>query len=412
MADLAVAALALVLVLAALEAVARRAQAARGGGREDNPLPLYTEADPLLGWRKKPGARATYRRREYTVEVAINAQGLRDRERRETVEAGSFRILALGDSFVEGYAVPLEATLTQVAESQLSRPGCPVEVLNGGTSGYSTDQEYLFYRETGQQFGPRVVALFFYYNDVLFNDRDNYFGRPKPLLEPAGGEMAARNTPIPAPTPRPPAPPRPAEPGPRSALVEWIRERLMRGAPRAYDALARLGVWPPLGGDPIGEEMRVYKRGPTPRIDGAWARTGSILAALQRETVRHGARIVIVHVPNRFEVRDRDWELTQRAYGMDDEGWDRTLVRQRLVGLAGRLGVPLLDLTPALRAAERGILGGPYYAYDPHWNALGHQVVAAELVRFLREEGWLPACAARGERGDLLRQPARVADVE
>src|SRR5207249_2880840 len=117
MADLAVAALALVLVLAALEAVARRAQAARGGGREDNPLPLYTEADPLLGWRKKPGARATYRRREYTVEVAINAQGLRDRERRETVEAGSFRILALGDSFVEGYAVPLEATLTQVAES-------------------------------------------------------------------------------------------------------------------------------------------------------------------------------------------------------------------------------------------------------------------------------------------------------
>ena len=111
-------------------------------------------------------------------------------------------------------------------------------------------------------------------------------------------------------------------------------------------------------------------------------------------------------------MRDRDWELTQRAYGMDDEGWDRTLVRQRLVGLAGRLGVPLLDLTPALRAAERGILGGPYYAYDPHWNALGHQVVAAELVRFLREEGWLPACAARGERGDLLRQPARVADVE
>src|SRR5207245_4988057 len=227
--NVALAALALALVLGALEAAARRARSARGGGREDNPLPLYTEADPLLGWRKKPGGRATYRRREYTVDVVVNAEGLRDPERPETAAPGTFRILALGDSFVEGYAVPLDATLTQVAESRLNRPGCPVQVFNGGTSGYSTDQEYLFYREVGGRFGPRVVAVFFYYNDVLFNDRDNYFGRPKPLLEPVGEELGARNVPIPAPTPRPPPPPRPRDPGPRSARGDWVQARPMRG---------------------------------------------------------------------------------------------------------------------------------------------------------------------------------------
>ena len=398
-ANLALAAGTLVVLLAALEGAARWARSARGGGREDNPLPLYTEHDPLLGWRKKPGAHATYRRREYTVEVVVNRDGLRDRERSEAAAPGRFRILALGDSFVEGYSVPLPATLTQVLEADLGRPGCPVEALNGGTSGYSTDQEYLFYREVGERLAPRVVAVFFYYNDVLFNDRDNYFGRPKPLLEPDGGELRARNAPIPVPTPRPPDPPRPADAPPRSALFEWVRERLLRGAPGAYDALAGLGLWPRLGGDPVGEEMRVYKKGPTPRMDGAWARTGLILDALRRETARQGAKLLVVHVPNRFEVRDRDWELTRRAYGMDDEGWDRRLVATKLAALAERIGVPLLDPTPALRAAEHGVLGGPYYVYDPHWNALGHQVVARELERFLRERGWLPECARAASAG-------------
>jgi len=57
------------------------------------------------------------------------------------------------------------------------------------------------------------------------------------------------------------------------------------------------------------------------------------------------------------------------------------------------LGVPFLDLTPALRRADHGVLGGPYYVYDGHWNAHGHRVAAEEVGRFLRERAWLPSCA-------------------
>jgi lysophospholipase L1-like esterase len=407
--NVALAAATAVLVLAVLEGAARWTRASQGGGREDNPLPLYTEPDPLLGWRKRPGARATYRRREYTVEVTVNREGMRDPERREPPAPGTFRILALGDSFVEGYSVSLDSTLTQVLERDLARPGCPVEVLNGGTSGYSTDQEYLFYRDAAWRFAPRVVALFFYYNDVLFNDRDNYFGRPKPRLEPAEDGLRVANLPVPAPTPRPPAPPPPADTAPRSALFEWAQGRLMRGAPGAYDALARVGLWPRLGGDPVGEEMRVYRKGPTPRIDGAWSRTALVLEALRRETKKRGASLVLIHVPNRFEVRDRDWALTRRAYDMDEEHWDRVRVRQRLSAVGGRLGIPVLDLTPALRAAEHGMLGGPYYIYDPHWNALGHRAAARALESFLREQGWLPPCATSSGARDCCAPPLRGA---
>jgi hypothetical protein len=388
--NLALAALSVGLVLVGLEAFLRAARGRQGAGKEEATLDRYSEHDPVLGWRKTPGARATYNRREYRVEVAINSLGLRDRERTLQTPPGTFRLLALGDSFVEAYSVPLEATVTQVLERTLAGPGCAVEVINGGTSAYSTDQEYLFYREEGYRYGPQVVALFFYYNDVYFNTVGSYFGSPKPRLSFKG----------PRPEPRrevgepEPAEARPAEPVPRhsgSALFAWVRERLLRGAPRAYDALARVGIWDPIRVVPPRVELKVYKRKPTPEIEGAWEATRRILEALRDEVASHGARLVVVYVPSRMEVSDRDWELTRIRYGMDEK-WERGLVVERLGGIAGPAGIPLLDLTPALRR-EDGAFAGPYYRHDGHWNALGHRVAASELEAFLQRLELLPACA-------------------
>jgi hypothetical protein len=138
--------------------------------------------------------------------------------------------------------------------------------------------------------------------------------------------------------------------------------------------------------------MRVYFTGPTPKIDAAWQRTGFILKALRDEVAAHGAKLLVAHVPNRFEVVDRDWELTQRAYGMDDAHWSRTRVKDRLFALCAQLQVPTLDLTPALRGAEKGIRGGPYLTYDPHWNATGHQAAATAVAQWLRSSHWAPDC--------------------
>jgi hypothetical protein len=267
-----------------------------------------------------------------------------------------------------------------------------VEVVNGGTAGYSTDQEYLFYLHEGARYSPSIVLLFFYYNDVVLNTTDSYYGRLKPRLELAGGGVRPVNLPLAPPAARPPAV-LPEEPRPRrrSALLEWIAGRLRRGAPRAYNALAGLGSWTPIGPEPPGEELRVYKKGPTPRIDGAWRLTCGILGALDREVATRGARLLAVHVPNRMEVSDRDRELTRLAYGMDDAGWDPGRVRQRLEACGREHGFPVLDLAPALREAG-GPFSSPYLTYDPHWNALGHGVAAEALARDLRARGWLPGC--------------------
>ena len=50
-------------------------------------------------------------------------------------------------------------TVTARLEADLGARGCQAEVINGGTVGYSTDQEYLFFRDEGRKYAPDVVIL-------------------------------------------------------------------------------------------------------------------------------------------------------------------------------------------------------------------------------------------------------------
>jgi hypothetical protein len=396
LANLALGLASLAVVLLVLEVGARLVLRGQGGGKEEQTTALYTEYDPVLGWRKKAGARASFHRREYDVDVTINSRGLRGPERDYPAAPDAVRLLTLGDSFVEGQGVPVEATATALLESQLGVPGCRVEAVNGGTIGYSTDQEYLFYTEEGHKYAPRTVVLFLYYNDVVFTLSEWYYGRPKPLLTFQTGSAPELKAPAPF-TPRRREPAAESEPPAArgSALFGWIRDRLKRGAPRSYDALAALGLWPKIRVISPPREMFVYRKAPPPFVTRAWEQTGAILGALRERVEGDAAHLLVVYVPSRMEVSDRDWDLTKITYGITEPEWDPALAGQQLAALGRSRGFPVLDLTPALRREAQGALGGPYYVHDGHWNATGQRVAAAEIATLLKAQGWLGACAAR-----------------
>ena len=392
--NLALAGGSLLLVLGVLEGALRlvwlpqRIRAERGTELRD-----YSEHDPVLGWRKRAGVSMDFVRREYVVPFATNPLGLRDPPRGYQAGAGVERVLALGDSYVEGYTVPLEQTLTQRLEQGLRALACRVEVINGGTTGYSTDQEYLFYVNEGMRYSPRVVLLFFYHNDVFFNDSESFYqGVAKPMFELHDGQLALKRQPVPSPNPRLAAPEtEEASEHSRLASVQWLRDRLWFGAPRLYNRLGRLGLWE--ANRPVGArlEQRVYSKERIERLERAWETTGALLTRFAEQTRTGGQRLLLVYVPARFEVDDSAWRVTIEKYALREAEWDRGLVRARLASLARRAGLPLLDLAPALRAAE-GPLRTTYYPQDSHWNARGHQVAAEQVQGWLLRAGWLATC--------------------
>ena len=277
-----------------------------------------------------------------------------------------------------------------------------MEVINGGTTGYSTDQEYLSYGTRDGSTRPQVVVLFFHYNDVLYNGLDRYYRLPKPQLVRSDAGVSLANYPVPPPPTQPPqASGLPARRSVRgSAAWYWLRERLMIGAPRLFDRLGRLGLWDPLGGDGVSDELLVYRRRPPADIQAGWRMTDRILAALAREVESAGAHLLVAYVPSIMEVSERAWDLTRMRYDLPPAAWSREFVWRRLAKSGADGGFALLDLTPALRREDRGVFGEPYFVRDGHWNAVGHRVSAEAVRAWLSERKWLPACAEGAKAAD------------
>jgi hypothetical protein len=354
---------------------------------------VSSQWDPVLGWRNRPHASVRYNRREFSTEVTMNSLGFRDVEHPTVKAAGFGRILALGDSFIEGFSVDLDDSLTRRAEALSVARGCRLDVVNAGVHAYSTDQEALWFEREAEPLHSDVVLLFVYYNDILNNVRENYWGSPKPVTRVIDDRIVPINLPLPPPNTVGEArieftPPPPIE---GSALKSMVSGRMKMGAPRLYNLLAGAGFWPRFRPEAIPAELRAYKlRGQLEEFGEAWERTRALVGALGRSIRARHAEPVLIHVPARFEISERDWRLTTIRYGLDPPVWDRTLVRERLEKMAAAEGWAFLDLTPALQAAV-GVFGGePYFQFDGHWNSLGHGVAARAVVDFLAERSLLP----------------------
>ena len=102
------------------------------------------------------------------ADVAINSQGLRDKEYTLTKPAGTYRIMMLGDSTTFGWGVPAEATVAKILERQLNAAnlGRSFEVLNAGVGNYGTVQEVTYYLQRGRAFHPDLVILEYFINDA------------------------------------------------------------------------------------------------------------------------------------------------------------------------------------------------------------------------------------------------------
>jgi lysophospholipase L1-like esterase len=141
----------------------------------------FWKYDSLLGWAHEPGQEGIFQTLQFRTVVRINENGLRDREHSYERQNDIERILVLGDSFAWGYGVEDPERFSQLLEESLG-----VEVINAGVSGYSTDQELLWYQNEGIKYETDLVILVLSGNDPGDNHRqlvNTIYHKPKFVLE-------------------------------------------------------------------------------------------------------------------------------------------------------------------------------------------------------------------------------------
>ena len=133
------------------------------------------QKDVLLHHSLTPNTSCRSKTSEWDIEMKVNSLGIRGNEYSLKKPARTFRILMLGDSFVEGYGVPAGDTFSTILERKLGSDGKKIEVINAGVTGYSPILEYLYLKNYGLEFSPDLVVMNFsmtdFYDEIAFKNK-------------------------------------------------------------------------------------------------------------------------------------------------------------------------------------------------------------------------------------------------
>jgi lysophospholipase L1-like esterase len=354
----------------------------------------FIEYDPQRGWHNRPNAKGLFSTDEYQVSLEYNSRGIRGPERPFEKPPGTYRIVMLGDSYIEGYSVPREQRVAEVLEEILSArdPSRRYEVIALGTAGYSTDQELLWLESEGLRYQPDMVVVMFYMNDVYFNGLSAYWRGEKPVFVLSNGELTLTNVPVPDTRPAKAAGKQRSSGGVR----RWLRShsklyqlavQALENSPGLRATAARFGLASPPtegddGGPRVAEELNVFRQEESPAVKTGWALTEALLGRMARSAAAAGAEFIAFHIPFKGTVYPESWQPILTQLGIADVGMDPELVRKRFVAACRAQGLTCVEPTEEFRraATENAARGERiYWVRDNHWNAGGHRL-AAEIL--------------------------------
>jgi lysophospholipase L1-like esterase len=349
------------MVLAGEFAVFEAALRWKGGTEAAPGFQQLFMPDERIGYRLRPGASTTFSTVEFTTDIAINDQGVRD-DPIGPKAPGERRVVVLGDSLVLAVQVPLEQTFTKVLEARLNAraaPGVRYRVINAGVQGYGPVEELLFFREVAAAFEPDLVLV----STFVANDAVEAYDAAWRLAPQRSRAVEVRDD-----TER-----TLRRLVRRSIVLQIARQRVQQLAER-------------LGRSPTpGRPVSTYLDDPPAFVTEGLTAARETLATLAAEAGNRGARMAIVTMPARFQLDAAEFERLRVSVAAMGGAVSVDAASERFAAALAGLPVPTLDMLPIFRKSP----AGQFYDTTVHFTPRGHETVAAALDRFIASHGLL-----------------------
>jgi hypothetical protein len=313
----------------------------------------------------------------------LNSRSLRTREYTNAKPPGVRRVLAIGDSFAfDSGGLPHRDHWPTVLERRLAaRAEQPVEVLRLGVPGTGTQFQLRLWQLEGRYLDADAVVLaFFVGND--FSENGGTLAKPSGLADRVGARSvsfrlarnlwrawrgALRLEPFHLTRPAPPQAGEPRGGYPIGSYAERFDPQRPTFTESAFLAIER-------------DRMSLLHSSRRAGFDRLFAQTGAVLEALAREVREAGAELVVLIVPDEFQVDAALARDVARSARSDLAEYDLELPQRRLVAWLASRGIAAVDLLPTFRAA--GATERLYQPRDTHWNAAGNALAAQQLLEY------------------------------
>ncbi|HET8945688.1 MAG TPA: hypothetical protein VFQ07_01790, partial [Candidatus Polarisedimenticolia bacterium] len=279
--------------------------------------------------------------------MPLNSGGFKDIEHPRDKPAGTFRIVALGDSFAFG-SVPYEDNYLTLLGRRLGTDARPVEVINMGISGAGPQDELALLRDEGLAYRPDLVLVSFFvgndFTDTKRARRSSRFDSAVATLVRSVYGLAFKS-----------AGRLPASDQYEDAAPTWPDD--------TYLAMER-------------DRSRIYEKGGTGRriyLDAI-----DFLGRIQSVCAERGVDLAVAVIPDEIQVNPDLRRRVLRASGADEAGLDFGLPDRFLREQLAARRIDACDLLDRFADASRGEV--LYKPNDSHWNRAGNRLAAEVLA--------------------------------
>lgn len=284
----------------------------------------------------------------------------------------TFRIIVLGDSYVEALQVPLDKTFHKLLESRLNRESKPpnknFEVISMGISGYGQVKEYELLETRGIKYKPDLVMVEFNsVNDIA----DNY-----PPLKEKDAKRFPKSK--------------------RKYSREQINKKLIflnssllnhLIAERIADFYIYLDLYQ-LDYFPL--TWLPFTKTTIPEIEKAWEITKEAMLKMRDLSEENNAKFLVFSNYSRVSIQEFSWREKWRYVDFNRYEFDFDKPYRMIKGFCEENRIPIVDLSKTMRDYRnkhgRNSLG---WRFEGHWNEKAHQLASDVLFSYLKNSDLL-----------------------
>ena len=320
--------------------------------------------DPSLGWRLVPGWSCRHTHYDFNVQYTINPYGFRGKFNLKKNRTGR-RYAVVGDSFTFSFGVNDNETFVDILNRQRTATDT---FLNFGVPGFSTDQEFLLFKDQVFYFEPQVIIVVVYLGNDLFDNQRSFplqADNAKPYFELISDELRLKNAPVPRRTK-----PQSESQKDLQAIVlgkdfesdniierflhRWVLMRLIREA-----------VW--------GESKKIQFGD---RLTPALRLFYAIIAEMHRLCLEKHIELKLILMPGKSFI-ERPGSISEQF---------QNHLRRRIWENRMSMKVEVIDLAKMMRARYQKESRKWFYPHEGHLNPAGHRVVADILSSALKKK--------------------------